>query len=346
MSRSLVALIASVMLAGCYIGPIDGNGGTYRSPQTAPVCGDSVCQASESCSTCSTDCGVCVSGFDVDLGSAATLAVDGSTVGRRDLVGVSCGDGGYAPEIAYRWTAPSAGTWLVSLSRSDFAAVLDVRSGTSTGRALACLQVSGLVRSLELNLAAYESVVFVVDGARGASGSFRLEIEPLGPRCGDRSCELGESCSTCPTDCGSCSRCGDGFCSAGEDAWSCATDCAPASVCGDSICDYDEDGWLCPEDCDVCEGYCGDGFCGGGEDGWSCASDCQASCGDGYCDWDEDGWSCATDCTATCGDGFCDPTEDGFSCSADCTSSCGDGYCSSQEDVWSCSRDCGVLCPG
>ncbi|MFH2062914.1 MAG: M23 family metallopeptidase [bacterium] len=46
--------------------------------------------------------------------------------------------------------------------------------------------------------------------------------------CGDGSCGAAESCSSCPTDCGSCpssSRCGDGNCNVGESCRSCPGDC-------------------------------------------------------------------------------------------------------------------------
>ncbi|MBI5549851.1 MAG: hypothetical protein HY901_38685 [Deltaproteobacteria bacterium] len=319
MVRSLATLLASLLVAGCYFGPIED--GSYRSPETRPVCGNGTCQAAESCSSCPEDCGVCVADWDIDLGSGA-LEVTGSTRNRSDALGVACGDGGYAPDLSYRWTAPTSGTYLFSLFDETFDAVLDVRSQTSTGPEVACVATSSGLRSVAVTLGARQSVVVIVDGARGQSGSFRLAIEPAAPYCGD------------------------GTCSAGEDSWSCATDCASAPTCGDGYCDAGEDGWGCPEDCDVCEGYCGDGFCGGGEDGWNCYADCDSTCGNGTCDLNEDGYSCATDCTSFCGDAFCDPTETAWGCAADCSLDCGDGTCGHGEDSWNCSWDCGVVCPG
>ncbi|MBN1283968.1 MAG: hypothetical protein JXB47_01075 [Anaerolineae bacterium] len=43
--------------------------------------------------------------------------------------------------------------------------------------------------------------------------------------CGDGSCNGGESCSSCPDDCGSC--CGNGACDNGETYGSCKKDCVP-----------------------------------------------------------------------------------------------------------------------
>src|SRR6516165_5963939 len=49
---------------------------------------------------------------------------------------------------------------------------------------------------------------------------------PPGGFCGDHICNANETCSTCPTDCGSCGPvCGDGICSSGETCASCPQDC-------------------------------------------------------------------------------------------------------------------------
>jgi hypothetical protein len=63
--------------------------------------------------------------------------------------------------------------------------------------------------------------------------------------CGDGVCQSGESCSSCPSDCGACRTpvCGDGICDAGE---SCSVDCCEAR-CRDGSC--------CPS-----SGVCSDGL--------------------------------------------------------------------------------------
>jgi hypothetical protein len=57
--------------------------------------------------------------------------------------------------------------------------------------------------------------------------------------CGDTACDLGETCSTCATDCGVCpASCGDGTCADGETCSSCATDCGacpPPPAGGDIV---------------------------------------------------------------------------------------------------------------
>lgn len=57
---------------------------------------------------------------------------------------------------------------------------------------------------------------------------------PVGPRCGDGSCNGTDTCASCPVDCGACpARCGDGTCNAAESCSTCPADCGscPASVC-------------------------------------------------------------------------------------------------------------------
>jgi hypothetical protein len=55
-----------------------------------------------------------------------------------------------------------------------------------------------------------------------------------GPVCGNGSCESGESCSSCSSDCGSCGPvCGNGSCESGEDCNSCSSDCG---TCGGGGC--------------------------------------------------------------------------------------------------------------
>jgi len=53
--------------------------------------------------------------------------------------------------------------------------------------------------------------------------------------CGNGRCESGESCSSCPQDCGPCCRCGDGLCQSWspcyESCSSCPSDCCPPPPC-------------------------------------------------------------------------------------------------------------------
>jgi hypothetical protein len=135
-------------------------------------------------------------------------------------------------------------------------------------------------------------------GAGAAKPHYGIFAGRLTPAvCGDGSCNGGETCETCPGDCGGpCVVCGDGFCNGGETCATCPGDCGGPcpTTCGlpDTLpgtsCD---DGNPCTsgETCQV------DGSCGGGTDNGSCCCQqfefhCFAGC---------DG------CTGTCGPGTC-----------------------------------------
>jgi hypothetical protein len=91
--------------------------------------------------------------------------------------------------------------------------------------------------------------------------------------CGDQTCDGGETCSSCPGDCGSC--CGNGSCQAGvgESCLSCQSDCgACGPVCGDGQCNGSDNCSSCPGDCGACT--CGNSVCEAGETCGGCVWDC------------------------------------------------------------------------
>ncbi|MBL8605537.1 MAG: hypothetical protein JNK72_26635 [Myxococcales bacterium] len=135
-------------------------------------------------------------------------------------------------------------------------------------------------------------------------GSPEFDVPPA-PRCGDGTCNAGETCKSCRADCESqCPvgpRCGDGTCNGGETCESCRADCAAQ----------------CPAPVDVPPAArCGDGTCNGSETCESCRADCAAlcpppvdvppaaRCGDGTCNGSETCESCASDCGTCAGGGF------------------------------------------
>ena len=135
--------------------------------------------------------------------------------------------------------------------------------------------------------------------------------DPACPSCGDGTCNPGEDCHTCPSDCigqtggrpSSRYCCGDGVCEGAEDAINCEVDCGAGPVCGDGTCDPGEDECNCSQDCGTPPAE----ICGNGID-----DDC-----DGYSDCDD--VDCFGDPSCpTCGDGTCDPGEDQCNCSQDC----------------------------
>lgn len=72
--------------------------------------------------------------------------------------------------------------------------------------------------------------------------------------CGNGECN-GETCDSCPNDCGACA-CGDGTCNGGEDCGTCAQDCGPCPECPHSVC-----GTGAALDPNVCRGSCVDEVC-------------------------------------------------------------------------------------
>ena len=59
-------------------------------------------------------------------------------------------------------------------------------------------------------------------------------------------CEIGETSSSCPIDCGELDSCGDKVCSGNESVSSCPVDC---SICGDNVCSGSENSLTCAKDC-------------------------------------------------------------------------------------------------
>ena len=70
------------------------------------------------------------------------------------------------------------------------------------------------------------------DGGAGSGGDAGGSDGP----CGDGTCSAGETCDSCPDDCGACPACGDGSCTAGETCDSCPGDCGdcPPPQCAGS----------------------------------------------------------------------------------------------------------------
>ena len=98
------------------------------------------------------------------------------------------------------------------------------------------------------------------------------------PVCGNGTCEAGESCSSCPGDCGACPPvCGNETCEAGESCSSCPGDCgACPPVCGNGTCEVGESCSSCLGDCGACPPVCGNGSCEIGETCSNCVADCGA----------------------------------------------------------------------
>jgi hypothetical protein len=106
--------------------------------------------------------------------------------------------------------------------------------------------------------------------------------------CPDASCNGGETCASCPQDCGAC--CGNGSIDAGED-------CDGSNLGGETCSSVLGAGYTGSLSCSACSfntsacvapPACPDGSCNGTETCSSCPQDCGVCCGNGSIDAGED----------------------------------------------------------
>jgi hypothetical protein len=111
-----------------------------------------------------------------NLGTSQAVSVTGSTAGGMSAWFGSCG--GYsAPEATLRFTAAVTGSYAIDTVGSAFDTILYVRRGTCTGPELACNDDAvGVASAVTVFLNAGETVIIVVDGFGGESGSFDLHV--------------------------------------------------------------------------------------------------------------------------------------------------------------------------
>ena len=141
---------------------------------------DDDCDALADCAD--TDCAVdplCMVGScpDRDLGSALGELSRGTTVtATADFTG-SCASTG-ARDLAFRWTAPTTGTYVFDTRGSALDTVLYVRAGGCMGAELGCNDDgAGMQDSLvRLPLAAGDVVILFVDGFGMGAGTYILNV--------------------------------------------------------------------------------------------------------------------------------------------------------------------------
>jgi len=147
-----------------------------------------------------------------------------------------------------------------------------------------------------------------------SSGDDSPGVDATPTQCGDGVC-AGSEIGNCTADCGSQPKCGNATCDNGESNMTCPGDCPPASACGNSTCDNGETTANCPGDCPA-QGNCP-----------ADPSECAFCAIIGQlCPTGHDMTSCNA-CIlggggATCAGGFpnlvCDPGENSTNCPFDC----------------------------
>ncbi|MCA9601042.1 MAG: hypothetical protein R3A78_08895 [Polyangiales bacterium] len=117
---------------------------------------------------------------DEDIGSALGDAVaSGTTKGQGDEATPQCTYNSFAPDLAYRWTAPSSAIFSIDTIGSAFDTVLHVYGADCEGKAIACndeVRPKRKVSRVRIELEAGDTVVIVVDGYRRSEGNFILNI--------------------------------------------------------------------------------------------------------------------------------------------------------------------------
>lgn len=180
-------------------------GACFKPCDAGQACSGSVC--AESCA-----CGVC---DVIDLGSQTNVPQYGTTTGEDDQWEPSCSSGG-GPDVAYRFVAPTSGTYVFDTQGSSFDTVVSVLSGCSEAT---CIDDSnfGTAAVATLYIEAGQEVVAIIDGYGGNSGNYAFQVYLQSDECAPLA-DCGGFCvdtSSDPFNCGGCfNTCGpDEFCS-------------------------------------------------------------------------------------------------------------------------------------
>ena len=242
--------------------------------------------------------------------------------------------------LAYRFNPASSGTlnltWDSSSFGTNFDAMLTDYGTNST-------YSSGANASSPINMETNNFYSTAFSGWR----YFMMGVNYF--YCGDGNCTLsiGETCSTCPDDCGVCPFCGDGNLNIGEQ---CDDGINNSQVCTPA---YGENCTYCSDTCaliNVQGPYCGDTACNStlGENCSSCSADCGCAsgqtCTDGVCKTGGGGGCTETAPTCTpASELACGETESKENCKGECSSTgtkCDSGEKCSNGKCVACTPDC------
>lgn len=119
-------------------------------------------------------------------GATGTPVASGSTAAEDDSLPTSCGGGGGNDRVI-GFTAPSAGDYTIDTIGSSYDTVMSIFSSCDTGSEIVCDDDggSGLTSAATVTLGAGESIVILVDGYMGDTGSWELNISSGGGSCGE-----------------------------------------------------------------------------------------------------------------------------------------------------------------
>lgn len=134
----------------------------------------------------------------------------------------------------------------------------------------------------------------------------------------------GQSCQTG-------TQCQSGNCDKGV----CAATTTTSAICGNNVCESSEDTAKCPADCGSgAKPACGNGTCDSTESTTSCPADCGGSGSSVHC-------NITSDCTKALGSAYmCQSTPYGKWCVRETSTSCGNKTCDINETVGTCPLDC------
>src|SRR5262249_29421487 len=109
------------------------------------------------------------------INSTLPASISSTTAGDTNSLSGSCGGGGSA-EKGFSYTAPLTGNYVIETTAASYDTVLYVRDASCGGSEIACnddiLNPTNLKSRVSVNLTAGQTVIIVVDGASGASGTF------------------------------------------------------------------------------------------------------------------------------------------------------------------------------